>query len=179
MTKLFENILEKDEVVEKVYKPNKLRLYLANAFAFFLIWLFIFGVMLLAVFVEDDEGVSLPVFTIYITLGVFGVTTIFNYIFLNLAYEKRLYAYTNKRILIQSGTIGIDYKSLDYKTIGATEVRVDLIDKLIKKNTGTIRFGSMSSPISASGSMFSFVGVDNPYEIYKEIKAYIDHVKEK
>lgn len=179
MKEQFDKILDNDESVIKVYKPNKKRFYLANGFVFFLIWIVILTIVTLAVFLPDSEGENLPIYALYVTLGVFGASIVVNYFLAHLTYVKKLFAYTNKRIIIQSGTIGVDYKSLDLVMIGATEVRVDLLDKMIKNNTGTIGFGSMSSPINQTAKMFSFYGIENPYEVYKEIKLYIDEIKEK
>jgi len=95
-----------------------------------------------------------------------------------LSYNKRFYAYTNKRIIIQNGFIGIDFKSLDLKFIGATEVKVDFLDKLLKRNTGTIKFGSHATPTNVQGvQAFQFVGILDPYNVYKEIKKHMDEVK--
>ena len=95
-----------------------------------------------------------------------------------LSYNKRFYAYTNKRIIIQNGFIGIDFKSLDLKFIGATEVKVDFLDKLLKRNTGTIKFGSHATPTNVQGvQAFQLVGILDPYNVYKEIKKHMDEVK--
>jgi len=89
-------------------------------------------------------------------------------------------AYTNKRIIIRTGVFGIDYKGLDLKAIDAVNVYVSFFDKLVKKNTGSLKFGSKASPIvnygNGSGG-YRFNHVENPYGLYKEIKEYIDTAK--
>ena len=90
------------------------------------------------------------------------------------------YAYTNKRVIIRKGIFGVDYKSLDMSMIGAVDVSVTLLDKIVHKNTGTIAFGSMANPMgNQNGFMFKFAHVYNPYETYKEIKTVIDEFKNK
>lgn len=179
MEQQLKNILHRNEKIIETYKPNKLRFFMINAIIFYIIWLFIIGLSLLAIFVPDSDGSTIPFYTLYIVLGAFGGALILNYFFLFMSYKKRLYLYTDRRIIIQSGIVGIDFKSLDHDTIGATEVRVDFIDKVLKKDTGTIRFGSMSSPINTAQSMFAFYGIEKPYEVYQEIRAHINETKEK
>ena len=55
-----------------------------------------------------------------------------------------------------------------------------LIDKIVRKNTGSISFGSTASPIAysqSSGAVYKFNHVLKPYETCKEIKSFIDEYK--
>ena len=63
--------------------------------------------------------------------------------------------------------------------IGATNVHVSILDKLVRKNTGSIVFGSNSAPIVGQGSVFIFKDIVDPYNESKEIKKTIDEYKEK
>lgn len=178
MNEKYKHILDDNETIIAIYKPNKLRFYFMNFLAFTVIWLFLTAFMLFATLVSFEDGENLPLWTFYIFAGVLILSLSLNLIILKLSYKKREYSYTNKRILIQSGIIGIDYKSLDHKMIGATEVRVDVIDKILQKNTGTLRFGSQASPMNQQNfSMFTFNGIVDPYNVYREIKKHIDSVK--
>ncbi len=175
----FQLILDDDEQVIKTFKPNKLRFYFTNMLIFFAIWIPIFLIATFAFFFPDDSGYSMPGYVFLILLGAMVLFFLIDLFFLVLAYKKREYAYTNKRVLIQDGIIGTDYKGLDHKMIGATEVRVDLLDKVLGQNTGTLRFGSMASPMNQQAiNMFTFRGIKDPYSVYKEIKKYIDTTKE-
>ena len=99
-------------------------------------------------------------------------------LFTALHYKNVYYAYSNKRIIIRSGIFGVDYKSLDMSMIGAVDVYVSLLDKLLKKNTGSLSFGSAASPVgSANASMYRFNHITLPYETCKEVKSYIDAYK--
>ena len=99
-------------------------------------------------------------------------------ILISLWYKKTFYCITNKRIIIRTGYIGVDYKSLDFTMLSAITVNVNWIDKIIRKNTGSISFGSMASPITNNGgAKFAFFYISNPYETYKEIKNIIDEHK--
>ena len=77
--------------------------------------------------------------------------------------------------------LGVDYKSLDMKMIGAINVYVSPVDKIHRKNTGTITFGSTASPISPERGLagYRFSHVHEPYELYREVKNVIDEYKEK
>lgn len=86
-------------------------------------------------------------------------------------YKNLYYAYTNKRLIARSGMIGVDYKTLDYKFIAATSVDVGFLDKGKKAKTGTISFKSPTSSIR-------FQYVENPYDLLREIKEYINTVNE-
>lgn len=177
MEKIFDNILDDDEHIVKALKPNKLKFYFGGIFGIALIGMFFLAIALLTMFVPD-EGIS-PLKPIYclIPISVFILCIIISIIFISLAYNKRYYAYTNKRVIIRCGIIGVDYKSLDMDMIGAIDVNVSLVDKVLNKNTGTITFGSLASPITANGAVFSFSSIVSPYDFYKEIKLVINEKK--
>ena len=73
---------------------------------------------------------------------------------------------------------GVDFKSLDLSVIGAVNVYVSLLDKIVHKDTGSLKFGSPSSPIAGEdSSAYGFSHISQPYETCKEIKVYIDSCK--
>ena len=140
MDHIFDEILEKDEKIVKVIKPSKGRYWKAPLFPF-----------------------GIPLFWPH--LIVIMVCTLFTLpFFYARGYKKLYYAYTNKRLIVRSGMIGVDYQSLDYKDITASSVNVGLLDKGSK--TGSIFFKSPSTSIS-------FRYVENPYDLMKEIKEYM------
>lgn len=182
--KLFEAILEKDEKLIKVMKPNKARVFWGVVIGLFftLFWLPIFAISALWETQGNQQfyvGVTTHFWTVLgIILGVMVFIISLSVLFQSLWYKKRFDAYTTKRILIRTGVIGVDFKSLEYKSLNASTVKVGLIDKMIRKNTGTIMFGSPSSPLAAFGranmSGFSFIFIQNPYEVLKEVKEYME-----
>lgn len=173
MEELFNVVLEDDEKILKIYKPNKLRTWFT---------MIVIGVALLLIFIPliimgfvDDFGWESLVAVLLISI----VIALFSVPFISLWYKKTVYAVTNKRILIRTGLIGVDYKSLDFTMLGAMTVNVSWADKLLKKNTGMISFGSMASPMMNSiGTTFVFSYLNNPYETYKEIKKIINEYNE-
>lgn len=185
MEKLFENILDKDEKIEKVFKPQKAKFF----FSVFLYWgitfLFFALVGVFAV-LFPDEGMEVELVYLLIPIGIWIALMLLAFLFAWIYYKNIYFAYTNKRIIIRSGIFGVDFKSLDMSMIGAVNVYVSLIDKLVHKNTGSISFGSTASPIGynqSSAAAYKFSHIANPYETYKEIKSFIDdykkHMKDK
>ena len=96
-----------------------------------------------------------------------------------MAYKKRVYCITNQRLIIRCGVIGVDFRSRDLEYIGSVDVNVSFLDKMIKKDTGTIRFGSMSAPMINQGTQFSFSHIKSPYDLSKRIKQFIVENKKK
>jgi|SRR5690554_7079284 len=171
----FKNILDSDEYIINEYKPDKRKFYLTRILSVLFIVIFLSFPLMVSFTIFDpfDIFINLIITILIILFVLIVLTTLLS----KYSYEKRLYAYTNKRILIRTGIVGVDFKSLDIKAIGASEVTVDLIDKLVRRNTGTIKFGSHVTTTSTTGiKSFQFVGIKDPYDVYREIKKYMDQV---
>jgi len=180
MINSFKHILDDDEKIVKAFKPNKFKLYFSNLFGFFILLLFAIGIIVSFLVIDGNESIDSFQMALLV-LGIWAVLFILDLIILRLYYDKRIYAYTNKRMIIRNGVIGVDYKSLDIDMIGAVDVSVNVIDKIINKNTGSIKFGSMARPINPANTneIFAFTSIENPYEVYKEIKKFMDDTKAK
>lgn len=177
---MFEQILDKDENIVETFKPNKFRLFMGNFIGSLFLFAFAIVICCLGFFIPDEMGNTLDPIWLLIPFGVYLVYLGLMFLFLSLWYNKTFYAFTNKRIIIRTGIIGVDFKALDLKMIGAVDVNVSLMDKIVGKNTGTLRFGSMSSPMSVpagSKSLYAFAYIQNPYEIYKKVKEAIEQSK--
>ena len=185
---LFTPILQEDEEIIKVIKPNKTRyIYLSGlAYTLFaLIPILVMAVPLgMAIGSLADHGTSAP---LVIELAVFGglilLGLITTWVGLNMSYKKTFYAYTNKRILIRRGFIGVDYATLDFEMIGGLMVNVNFLDRLMKgsDNPGTITFGSSASPViytrNGRTAAYAFRNIDHPYEVYRDLKHMVDEYK--
>ncbi len=180
MENLFDNILDSDEKIIKVLKPNKFKFFWSSVLGAIIFTLFFVGFGVMTVTIPDELGEVAPIGVLIVIVAIVVVLDFLLIFCTYLSYKKRFYAYSNKRVIIRCGVIGVDYKSLDIDMIGAIDVGVGLLDKLFRKNTGTISFGSVASPMTAGGgAAFSFYSVQNPYELYKEIKTVINETKEK
>ena len=62
-----------------------------------------------------------------------------------LARARKYYAITNKRVIIQSGIIGRDFKSIDYDRIQNVSANVGLIGMIFKVGNVNIFTGEMES----------------------------------
>lgn len=141
---LFDDILEKDEEIVKIIKPSKRRYW--NSL------LFPWGIPLFW-----PHFIIIMAATLFFTLPLLYAH----------GYKNLWYAYTNKRIIIRKGTIGVDYRSLAYKDISVDSVDVGFLDKF--SNTGTLHFKSPSAGITLSY-------VPDPYNQMREIKEYMSTV---
>ena len=113
------------------------------------------------------------------SLGVFFFFGTF--IYLAFAYRITSYAITDKRVIIQSGIIGRDFQFADFDQITNAEVQINLIDKLLGKNSGTIlistpgtfeksKYGPVSKPYRLSS-------ISKPYEAFKFFKKVAHDIK--
>jgi len=123
-------------------------------------------------------------FTIGIIVLVVGMLIIFLNFFSNLVVE---YGITNKRIIIKSGLIGTDYKSIYFEQISQVVVDVGLIGKIfgtgnLKIDTGKTetyssggaRVGGVSHQSIRTRTMYDTLkNIDNPYEVYNIIQPSI------
>lgn len=179
MEKLFENILDQDEKIQKVFKPQKSKFFFSVLMYWGLTFLFFALIGVFAV-LFPEEGMEVELIYLLIPIGAWIVLMLLALMFAAIYYKNIYYAYSNKRIIIRSGIFGVDFKSLDMSMIGAVNVYVSLIDKIVRKNTGSISFGSTASPIAysqSSGAAYKFNHISNPYENCKEIKSFIDEYK--
>lgn len=174
MEKLFERILDDDEKIEKIVRPNKCKFFFSNL----LLYGLFFGMFVITGVIGVLADGYNPIY-ILIPVGIWVVLMLFAWLFMAIYYKNLYYAYTNKRVIIRSGIFGVDFKSLDMAMIGAVNVYVSLFDKILKKDTGSIMFGSTASPIGGQngGAGYRFNHIVAPYETCKEIKTSIDNYK--
>lgn len=186
--KVFINVLEKDERILLSYRPNKLRMCLWTGF-FGKLFLFILGLFLIIfgmVGYTSNPNPSEDIFSgIVISIVFGGILLLFCILYIILPlfiYKKTYYVVTNKKIIIRTGLIGVDYKTLDIKYIGSVNVNVNIYDKMMgSKCTGTISFASSSAPMVTNNQSsmvgFNFFAINNPYDTYKNIKELIEELK--
>jgi len=183
MEEKFKDILERDEKIIKMYKPNKCKFWVGFGLISLVCWLWVFFALVGSV--PDEGKVFKPELfwlLLIITCSVFVIGMLATVLFGTIYYNNRFYAYTNKRILIRGGVIGIDYKSLEFKALTATIVNVTILDKILGRNTGNIRFGSPSSPVGSLKTglnPYVFHHIVNPYETFREIKEFINETEKK
>ena len=121
MEKLFEKVLDDDEKIVKVFKPNKTKLYMSHMLVLTLAFFVSALIAVLAILFPGEEPAD-PVWYIVFPIAGFVILTLGNWLLTHLYYKNLYYAYSNKRIIIRSGIFGVDFKSLDLSVIGAVNV---------------------------------------------------------
>ncbi len=174
---MFDNILDNDETIVEVLRPSKAKVVIRTVIILVLWAIFLAFIGVISYMAARETGDAGELIGLFVAVIVFVLLFALQLFCTVMWYKKTYYAYTNKRLIIRTGVIGVDFRSLDIKMIGATDVYVSLFDKIVK-NTGTLRFGSMSSPINNTAGMFAFAHICNPYENYKKIKEHIEACKQ-
>ncbi len=91
-----------------------------------------------------------------------------NFIRLPVVYSNTAYALTNRRVIIRAGCWGTSFQSIDYDRIQESSVSVNLIEKPL--GLGTVRIFSGRTSSKGANIYDCFVGIDRPYDVYKQLK---------
>jgi len=75
------------------------------------------------------------------------------------------YVMTDRRIIIESGFIGMDYQTIYYKDINKVNLKVGAIDKLLK--VGDIYFDIKNGVVQA------FLDLEDAYDLYPKIQKVV------
>ena len=107
------------------------------------------------------------------------------FIFQLMRYNNTEYMITDKRIITQTGAIGLDTRFVDFEKIQEVYVHIGLIDRLL--GTGTLvamtaGFSFFPAGKHAYGSMHglrpSFSALKKPYEIQKLLQEAMENAKQ-
>lgn len=131
-----EDILSPDEDILQRLKPNKKVLILESIFKglpFVLLWVafdFTF------IFIFFSTGLPLEMLGFIIPFFILHLMPLWIYI-ANIVktfggLKNIEYVFTDKRIIIRSGIVGIDFKTIFYTDVEGINVRVGLFDRLFK-----------------------------------------------
>lgn len=169
-TSYFEPILDGDEQIIEIFKPNKKKLYLSVWLLVGIITLFMTVFPFVMIFTTAEPWFAL------IPLLILLIILFLTAIMLPAYYNNIFYAYTDRRLITRTGIIGIDFRFLIMDNVGAVNVYVSALDKMVG-NTGSLIFGSTSTPLmqteNGSGSGYRFSHIEAPYELYKKIRVLI------
>jgi len=132
--------------------------------AFGIVW------MLTTINFKNDDGSSANPF-----FWLFGLLPLLQglYVFLNrlLSFSNTAYGYSNKRVMMRTGFIGTDFKTIDYDKISDIEVTVNIIERIY--NVGSIRFFSGRTQTDEGNTTKLYdvwSAIENPYEVFKMVK---------
>lgn len=177
----FQDILDSNERILWSDKPHLL-VHLATGFPLFIIGI-LWGILdsfLIRGTMSFDEGIGgfFNLFSIFMLLHLFPLWLgIGNMIRLFLVYRNTLFCYTDKRVIIRTGFMGIDYKTKDFYNIENIEVNVGPLENML--SVGTIR---IDEEYVRTGKHTRRVGnrlygIKRPYEVFKAIKEAVMDIK--
>ena len=182
--KIFSPVLGKEEEIIETFKPNFKRELVLNLICLLICAVLFIGLPIVFVIALTNGSIQtegdnpwLGLIPWCVMIGLFMLIGLIGIVF---GYKKKAFCITNKRIIIRSGIIGTDFKTLEFDLIGGVSVTVGLLDKLVKPNTGRISFASAASPVvnNMKGvSVYAFTAIENPYETYQRIKEIYDNYK--
>jgi hypothetical protein len=115
-------------------------------------------------------GFAVPFFALHLFPFWGGVL---NMLRLFLVVGNTYYAVTPKRLMIRSGFWGTDIKTIDFDQIANLEVSVNPVENTL--GVGSIRFYPKIASLNGNRARLgTFVGITNPYDVFKLIKQIQD-----
>lgn len=172
--KNIEDVIGSDEQILWSGKPKK-RAFLINAFTkmlpIALIWLLFDGAFIGLMIGTMDEILA-PVKIFMVVFFLFHLMPVWiwlsNVLTANRQHENLEYAFTQKRIIIKSGIIGIDFKNIYYSEIDSVNLRVGLVDRIEK--VGDIYIKSI-------GGANVLYDLENPYTLTEKLQKIVVDIK--
>jgi hypothetical protein len=164
---VFEGIRDKDEEIlwieQPVFTP-----FILNGLGAALPSITFFLLLFLLININEDENAHWIILIFGVIFLGHGFYTLLNKL---LSYPNTFYAYSNRRIILRTGFLGIDYKIIDYDKISDIEVRVNVIENIFK--VGTIRFFSgrtQKSDDDIKKLYDRWEAIRDPYHVFKMVK---------
>lgn len=169
-----EEMVGPDEQILWRGKPKK-RAYLINAFTkmlpIALIWL-IFDGGFIGLMIGTMDEIPAPVKIFMAVFFLFHLAPVWiwlsHVLTANRQHENLEYAFTQKRIIIKSGIIGIDFKNIYYSEIDSVNLRVGLVDRIEK--VGDIYIKSI-------GGANVLYDLENPYTLTEKLQKIVVDIK--
>lgn len=171
----FESVKDKDEEILWIGKPTFIPYIFSGlgaglfTLAFGVIWILI---SLNAKLENASSGITsggINYFWLYGLIPLaYGLYVFLNKIF---SFSNTAYGYSNKRVMMRTGFIGTDFKTIDYDKISDIEVTVNIIERMY--NVGSIRFfsGRTQTHKNHTTKLYDvWCAIENPYEIFKLVK---------
>ena len=134
------DILTEDEEVLLTLKPQR-KVYILEAIfkglPIALLWAG-FDVFFIIMMVNSGAFKAIPTAMVFIIIGFFLIHLIPVWLYIGQimkkvgGYKNISYAFTDKRIIVRSGLIGIDFKYIYYYDISSVEVKVGIFDRMFK-----------------------------------------------
>lgn len=160
-------LVEGEEIIWEG-KPKK-NVYILNQiavmFPFAFIWLLVDGgiiaMMIASGEIKEMLWFVIPFFAIHLMPVWIWLS---NLLTANKKWKNTVYALTNKRIIMSSGFIGVNYQTIFYKDIKKVNLNVGLMDKLFK--VGDLYFAT-------DDGRTAFLDIEDCYELYPKIQKVV------
>lgn len=176
----FRDILDRNERIIWSEKPN-LIVHLASGFPLLIIGILwgIMDIFFISNFMFSGFGSPFNFLTIFFLFHMmplwFGVGNMIRLIFV---YKNTFFAYTDKRVIVKTGFMGVDYKIKDFYNIGNVEVNINPIENML--GVGTIRIDeevvvTQNNNRRRTGNRL--YGIQRPYEVFKALKETVMDIK--
>ena len=165
----FESVKDNDEEILWTGKPT----FIPYVFSGLGIGLYMIGFGIVALIITlnvkpeiDSTGGYAWLFGILPLLQ--GLYTFLKKLF---SFSNTAYAYSTKRVMMRTGFIGTDFKTIDYDKISDIEVTVNVVERMY--NVGSIRFFSGRTQTDEGNTTKLYdcwFAIENPYEVFKLVK---------
>ena len=169
------DILSDDEEVLVNLKPNRKVYLLESIFKglpIVLIWLAAdtFAITMIASNGTMYEPWLIAFFIFFFALHLIPVWIyIYSIIKVIVSYKNLEYVFTDKRIIVRSGLIGIDFKYVYYYEINSVTVNVGLFDRMFK--VGDIIIKSNNQVVTVNDISYPYKYSNKIQEIVRDLKA--------
>ena len=169
------DILSDDEEVLVNLKPNRKVYLLESIFKglpVVLIWLAAdtFAITMIASTGTMYEPWLIAFFIFFFALHLIPVWIyIYSIIKVIVSYKNLEYVFTDKRIIVRSGLIGIDFKYVYYYEINSVTVNVGLFDRMFK--VGDIIIKSNNQVVKVNDISYPYKYSNKIQEIVRDLKA--------
>lgn len=171
-----DEIIADDEKILWRGKPKK-SAYVLNAFLKMLpiaiVWLVFDGAFIGTLLTQMGwEAIPTPMKIFLFVFFAFHLIPVWiwiaNVVTANRQHKNLEYAFTNRRIIVRSGIVGIDFKNMFYTDVESVNLKVGLVDKMLK--VGDIYVNSKT------GAAVLF-DIENPYFITGKLQKIVADLK--
>lgn len=167
--------------IQKILEPKEKGVYEGKPEYIPYIISAIFGILLVVILLGVFINAFLKSIILVIIIGI--IIFILGIILTHMVYTRTNYAITNKRVIIQSGIIGRDFKSIDYDRMQNVSVDVGILGVIFKVGSIKIFTGEMETTggknprVQSKYDRFNYISF--PYEVLKKLQIHLSNRKEK
>ena len=169
-----EDLLDEGEAVLWREKPNKKAYIWSKILGMLpiaLIWLLFDGLFIGVAFTDEEfvKSGMIVFLLVFMAIHLMPVWIWIGGIIKGIKEHKNIeYAFTDRRIIIRSGFIGIDFKNIYYSEVSSVNVKVGVVDRILKVGDVYIKSNNSASVLC---------DIRNPYEITSRLQKITMDIK--